>query len=158
MGQGASIRPAANIVLGSGLGQNGLPQNMVTSGQKVDHGAVSTTWQINWNLNGTGTDVGTGSQAGPNNAPALPYPSMSLNFPGIVAPLIGGTPVGSIIVEQSDDGKYYIPVTPMVVSGFSTASGVAILNVLQPFADYQRLRINLTSGSGVFDVYFGARG
>lgn len=158
MAQGASIRPAANVVLGSGLGQNGLPQNFVTSGIRVDHNSVSTSWQVNWNLNGTGTDVGTGSQAGPNNAPALPYPSMSMNVPGIVSPLIGGTPVGSIIVEQSDDNKYYLPVIPMVVSGFSTASGVAILNVLQPFADWQRLRVNLTSGSGIFDVYFAGRG
>ena len=162
MAQGASIRPAAQVVVGSGI----LPtMGLVTSGMKVDHTSVSTTWQVNWNMNGT-AGSGIGSPAGPNNAPGLPYPSMSLNPPPtanltIQSPLVGGNLTGVFVIEGCNDNEYFVDLGVSISGLASSASGVRLINIAGPVPDWQRLRFINGGGvtsSGVFDVWFGARG
>lgn len=139
-------RPFEWVVVGSGVRG---PMVLTTSGQRVDRQAVATSWTIQWNLDGT---AGSG----------VPSQSMGLVQPAILAappaPLIGGSPTGTITIEGSNDNNMYVDLGVTVSSLFASSSGIRLINLAGPVPDFQRLVYRNASNSGVFNVGFSSRG
>jgi hypothetical protein len=145
------------VVLGSGLIAT-VNTTLVTSGQLIDRQSAGTIWEVRWNMSGVNASGFNPQGAGLYAGQILPG-AMGLVSPGggSQSPIVGGTPVGTWWVEGSSDGVYY---SPLLGGGFNTAaaaSGQMFITMSGINPDYQRLRLACTTGSGVFNTYFGSR-
>lgn len=139
-------RPFEWIVVGSGVSG---PMVLTTSGQRLDRQAVATSWTLQWNTDGS---AGSGW---PSQPMGLVQPKILAAPP---APLIGGSPTGTVTIEGSNDGIMYVDLGVTVSSLFASSSGIRLINIAGPVPEYQRLTYRNASSSGVFNVGFKSHG